>query len=336
MPTQAEIKRKREMAQLLRDKSMQGQQGQMVGGVYVPPQATQYAAQLMNAWAGKKNADQADTMETQRNAEMAKLLSDSGINPAYAENPEIGKLLMQKQSQDKADSLAASKPTILNQGQVAYGPDGNVMFNNPKPEPDWKNPEWVETQKQIRAAGKSDINLSKGEEAVDKGFGKEYIDWKSRGGYADAQKNIEQLKEVRNMLASGQELTGPMTGNMPDFINQFANPKAMAARDMVEEVVQRNLRLILGAQFTEKEGERLIARAYNPKLDESENLKRVDRLITAIEQAAQAKEGASNYFQQNGTLKGWKGKDVTIGDLEKAISDDPTQSQGGFSIKRLP
>jgi hypothetical protein len=64
----------------------------------------------------------------------------------------------------------------------------------------------------------------------------------------------------------------------------------------------------LGAQFTEKEGERLISRAYNPVLSQPENKKRVDRLIKQIQSAAEAKLEASRYFMAKGTLEGWKGK----------------------------
>ena len=89
-----------------------------------------------------------------------------------------------------------------------------------------------------------------------------------------------------------------------------------AAPEAVEEVVQRNLRIVLGAQFTQKEGERLIARAFNPRLEEPENAKRVRRLITQIRTAAQQKQAASDYFEANGTLVGFKGKRPSLSDFD--------------------
>lgn len=165
-----------------------------------------------------------------------------------------------------------------------------------------------------RPAGPGEIPKTKGQDAVDTAFAKDYAEFVAGGGIADIQKQIGQLREVRNKLDK-QNLTGPIIGNTPDSVLQFTNPEAVASRDAVEEVVQRNLRLILGAQFTEKEGTRLIARAYNPKLSEEENKKRLDRLMKQIEQAAEQKISAAKYFEQNGTLKGWKGKLMNANDI---------------------
>lgn len=157
---------------------------------------------------------------------------------------------------------------------------------------------------------------TKGQEALDKEFAKEYVAWNARGGFADVQKQLGQLEEVKNSLESGADnLTGPVVGNTPDIVSSLFNPKAISTRENVEEVVQRNLRLVLGAQFTEKEGERLIKRAYNPQLSEQENARRVGRLIDQIKAAAMARQSASEYFEQHQTLAGWKGRLPTLGDF---------------------
>jgi len=75
----------------------------------------------------------------------------------------------------------------------------------------------------------------------------------------------------------------------------------------------------LGPQFTEKEGERLIARAYNPRLSEKENVKRVRRLIDQIKSAAKAKGDAADYFEKNGTLAGYKGTIYKGSDVDKLL-----------------
>ncbi len=146
------------------------------------------------------------------------------------------------------------------------------------------------------------------------------------GGAQDAAKQIAQLKDVQGaLITSPKSLTGPVIGSTPDIALKFTHPQAIAMRERVEEVVQRSLRAILGAQFTEKEGERLIARAYNPNLSEKENAVRVDRLSTQLEQAFKAKQDASAYFQKNNTLEGWKGKLPSISDF------DPEAKAGGLS-----
>lgn len=173
-------------------------------------------------------------------------------------------------------------------------------------------------------------NLSPGEKRVDQAFAKTYEDYILGGGAADFNKNLEQLRGVQKELTApgGNNLTGPWLGRMPDAVTSFTHPKAVDARQRVEEIVQRNLRIILGAQFTQKEGENLIARAYNPALDEATNAKRLGRLITSMEKMAKAKMAASDYFERNGTMKGFKGStQFSINDILADI-DTPEQKSG--------
>lgn len=150
-------------------------------------------------------------------------------------------------------------------------------------------------------------DLTPAELKVDETFGKDYADFIGRGGFADAEKNITQLRGVRDQLAAGEELTGGIKGYLPTVLRTPFAPESVAAQETVEEVVQRNLRLILGAQFTEREGIRLIERAFNPRLSEAENVKRIDRLLDAMDTALEAKRAASEYYEASGSLRGFKG-----------------------------
>lgn len=148
-----------------------------------------------------------------------------------------------------------------------------------------------------------------------------------QGGAADMAKNIAQLKGVRERISSGASgnVTGPIVGQLPDSVTALRNQEALDVREQVEEVVQRNLRAVLGAQFTQKEGDRLIARAFNPLLDEEMNLKRLDRLIRQIELAYETKSDAAEYFRENGTLSGWGGKLPTINDFQ--VTEDSSATR---------
>lgn len=162
-----------------------------------------------------------------------------------------------------------------------------------------------------------------GGKALDEAFAKDYATF-VQGGSQDSAKQLSQLKDVIGELRKpGANLTGPTLGNVPDVAKNFINPKSVAMRERVEEVVQRSLRAILGAQFTEREGERLIARAYNPRLSESENAVRVERLFTQLNQAFEQKKSAAQYFERNGTLEGFRGKLPNIADF------DPDAGGGG-------
>jgi len=165
-------------------------------------------------------------------------------------------------------------------------------------------------------------SMTPAETAVDKAYAKSYESDVVSGGLADSEKNIRQLRSVKGQLEdpNGSNLTGPILGRLPDAVTSFTNPKAVNAREQVEEVVQRNLRLILGAQFTQNEGFALIKRAYNPTLDEATNAKRLGNLLTAMQQAINSKKAAAAYYETHGTLKGFQGKvDFTVSDFENAI-----------------
>jgi len=173
--------------------------------------------------------------------------------------------------------------------------------------------------------------LTKGQEASDREFGKEYAQHQAAGGFSDVEKQLKQLGAVAAELEKeGNDYTGPVVGLVPDKARAFTNQAAVDAKNKVEEVAQRNLRLVLGAQFTQVEGERLIARAYNPSLDPKTNALRVRALENQIRIAAKQKQAAIDYFEENGTLSGFKGAMPTLSDFEEAIDKAaPKQSASG-------
>jgi hypothetical protein len=146
-----------------------------------------------------------------------------------------------------------------------------------------------------------------GQNEADKEFAKEYVAFKASGGYADVEKSLGQLAQASKSLADDNSLTGPIRGMYPDWVRSITNAPAVATKEKVQEVAQRNLRLVLGPQFTAKEGEQLISRVYNDRLPAEENKRRIDALMLQIQKAAQAKQSASDYFEKNGTLTGWTG-----------------------------
>jgi hypothetical protein len=163
--------------------------------------------------------------------------------------------------------------------------------------------------------------LTPGQESIDKKFADDYVAWRGGGGQ-DTAAQIAQLKPVIQALEAGQPITGMKVAVQPDLLLAMTNPKALQSREQVEEVVQRNLRTVLGAQFTEKEGERLIARAYNPKLPPEENAKRGRRLFLQMSTAAEQKQAMVDYFDQNGTLRGFSGKMPGVQDFYKAMEGE--------------
>jgi len=185
------------------------------------------------------------------------------------------------------------KPVILSKDQTATYPDGRVLTNR--------------EEEKLGPGGRP---ITKGDIEADKVFSKGYVEWKE-GGFADTQKGIIQLRSAVTDLENDPSLTGPGTSLQPNFFRAWWNPDSVDTEEKVTEIVQRNLRLILGAQFTKEEGERLIARSYNVDLKTDKNKARVKRLVDQIAAAAATKQEAVEYWDKHGTLQGWKGKLAT-------------------------
>jgi hypothetical protein len=167
--------------------------------------------------------------------------------------------------------------------------------------------------------GGSEKPLSPGQKKVDETFADTYAAFVT-GGASDTAKQVTQLAGALEQLETNKELTGPLIGLMPEALQSFAAPEALAVKQTIQEVVQRNLRAVLGPQFTAKEGEALIARAFDPIVGQPENVKRVRRLLEQIERANSDTQTAVDYFEENGTLQGFKYKAPRLSDFQDAAS----------------
>jgi hypothetical protein len=156
------------------------------------------------------------------------------------------------------------------------------------------------------------------QQKIDQAFAPDFVQWTTGGG-SDVLSQLGQVQTVIDALERGESLTGIGVSIQPDILLAMTNPEALQSRELVESVVQRNLRVILGAQFTEKEGERLISRAYNPRLKPEQNAARLRNLFLQMSTAANQKQEMVDYVQQNGSLRGYKGKMPSINDFYKAI-----------------
>lgn len=214
----------------------------------------------------------------------------------------------------------APKPPTYAFKEAGAGGDQKQLFAFNEADPT----KAVPLGKPFRPKAQVEINQG-GFKKINEKFAPEYVNWKASGGYADVAKNVSQLEGAINNLESGIN-TGFVEGITPDVVKSIVNPELLAVKQQVEEVVQRNLRLILGAQFTEKEGERLISRAFDDKLPTEENIRRVKNLVKQIDDAAKAKQASVDYYDANGTLEGFQGSSYTKSDFtaDKVFSK-PTQ-----------
>jgi hypothetical protein len=155
-----------------------------------------------------------------------------------------------------------------------------------------------------KAANAPHLNLTDGQKALDKDFAKDHNEWTS-GGSKVARSEISKLRGVVQRLTSGQVSTGGMTGVLGD---RFTSDNVLGARADVQSTVMNSLRAILGAQFTEKEGERIIRNTWNEADSTANNVTRLERLIGDLENRANDKDEKSRYYEQNrGSLAGYRG-----------------------------
>ncbi len=169
------------------------------------------------------------------------------------------------------------------------------------------------------------------QKAVDETFAKDYADWVANGGSAGVEKSLDQLYGSLGALKQRDDISGPIVGNLPklgsigEVAQSYFAPDSIKVQQDIEEPIQTNLRKVLGAQYTQQEGENLLRRTYDPRLSEAVNAKRVGRVIGQLKTMARAKEMAARYYEANGTLRGFTGKLPTLEDVQGLAPDGKPQ-----------
>jgi len=161
------------------------------------------------------------------------------------------------------------------------------------------------------------LDLSPYELEVDKAFAKEAVEFETTGKWT-AITNIEKLDQSIAALKESDNLTGPVIGNTPRVVLAITNPEAVGLEDDIRSIIFQSLRATLGAQFTEREGDRLVAASFNQLLPEEVNMKRLERLRNETFNSIKAKEDKIEYNKRERTLKGYEGEQ-SIDSLINAI-----------------
>lgn len=149
-------------------------------------------------------------------------------------------------------------------------------------------------------------NMTEGQKAVDAAFAKDYNEWLT-AGKSSTDKNLKLLEDAKRTLAKREKdlvgTSGRVTGRLPDFLR---SEESLRLRDDVQRAASGALKASLGSQFTEKEGERIMAQSYNEKLSPAENIKKIDAAIKEIKGSRDLMEERSSFYEQRGSLQGWK------------------------------
>jgi hypothetical protein len=123
---------------------------------------------------------------------------------------------------------------------------------------------------------------------------------------AQIQGNVKNLARKIKILESGElNVSGPAVGLLPRKAQSIFASDALAFIGDIEDIVFQSLKEKLGGQFSDSEGKRLVAAAFDQSLSEEQNIKRLERLLQVIIDAAESKEEMIAYLNDNGTLKGY-------------------------------
>jgi hypothetical protein len=181
-----------------------------------------------------------------------------------------------------------------------------------------------------REAAKTEVEQyearTTGYEDADKLFQKDVVEWLAQGGFAGVTRTLDSIRGALELLASGRELSGPVVGRMPLFMQQmlYGDDPDRVANDVYLEI-QKSLRPILGAQFTQKEGEMMLRRGFDPTVGEEENYRRVLALYNELVARAAAKDEAVRYYIENKTLQGYKGPAWSTATYDEVIDEETGQ-----------
>jgi hypothetical protein len=155
----------------------------------------------------------------------------------------------------------------------------------------------------------TELNLTPAEESRDKTAGTALAKWDD-SGRATVTSNITSLDSITKGLEDGQIKTRGFIDALPfgsDWARAIVNPDAQDAKNRVEGVIFQTLKETLGAQFTEKEGKRLVEASYNPMLGPEANAARLRDYSNGLKKAVAARESQMAYLKKNKTLQGYDG-----------------------------
>ena len=134
----------------------------------------------------------------------------------------------------------------------------------------------------VMSGSGTNINLGQGSggwKTANSNFGAEINDWFISGGYTGSQANLIKIDDAIEQLEKSKDkffgLTGKNVGVIPKGARAIFNPDSADLEDNIRSIIYESLRQTLGAQFAEREGEKLIQASFNAMLSEEKNIVRL-------------------------------------------------------------
>lgn len=165
---------------------------------------------------------------------------------------------------------------------------------------------------------------------LDREAAKDANEWLD-GGQAQAIAGLQQFRQLIDELENGDLKNKNLSGAAISWLPEGMSPNATDVEDRIGSVVQKSLRSILGAAYTQKEGEDVIKRAWNPSLPEKYNIPRLKRAYEQMLNDAMMKDRKAAYARQMGTMRGYAGHLPEFNEVTRGAPEP--NAPGGPSIQ---
>lgn len=187
-----------------------------------------------------------------------------------------------------------------------------------------------ESRQKAKSGG---LLLTPGQEKLDDRFTQTAEKWLASGS-AQADANLANIENKIARLYSGEEnLSGPGFAFIPERLRPVLAPAAAGFLDDISELTYQSLRETLGAQFTQREAERLVNTSFNISLPEEQNVNRLQRLKAKLESIKQNRNNQIAYFMEKGTLQGYEKDDVTFDSILDSVLFDEYKSMTSKEVR---
>ena len=150
------------------------------------------------------------------------------------------------------------------------------------------------------------------QKATEEQLAKDLSEWPTIGR-AQAAGNLASYRRVIAGLTDGSIETRGIgeflpTEGLSEFARKFSNVPGQQALGQIRGVIFQGLRDTLGAQFTEREGQRLVAATYDPALPEADNIERLKHASAILEATIDARDNLYTHMADGGSVANYDGK----------------------------
>ena len=167
-----------------------------------------------------------------------------------------------------------------------------------------------------------------GDQSADRQFGKEYSSFISAGGFSKMKTSMKELKNAMAEVKSHPEYFSGVTRWIGGKAEEMGNPGLVALRQKVQKIIQQDLRPTLGAQFTEKEGQGLMDRTFNARLNAKQVVKQLEDEFNSLNSIVAERERSMRHWEQNRTMGGYS--------AARGLISEPPENKENDNKKKAP